>query len=56
MGIVAKLYTKEILRRTSMNEFHCLKCGHVIKTEMERYNEKCPICAHPIVIKKVGRK
>ncbi len=34
------------------NEFHCLKCGHVIWTEMKIYGEKCPRCGYPIMQKR----
>lgn len=56
MGFVAKLYTAEV-RKIAMknspieNEFHCLKCGHIIKTTMDRYGEKCPRCGYPILQK-----
>ena len=55
MSIISHLYTAEVKRRIAMknsqNEFHCLKCGHVIRTEMKIYNEKCPMCSYPVMVK-----
>lgn len=62
MTLIAELYTAEVIRRELMkktiieNEFHCLKCGHIIKTDWEFYNEKCPICQFPILQKKSEKR
>ncbi len=50
---VCSLECLNILKMNSekTNEFHCLKCGHKIKTTLERYGEKCPMCSYPIMQK-----